>query len=323
MWEGPDHFLFIETQAFVARVSESYRRIDFRNVQAVSITRTQHRIWYNVVGVLLLALGVWSSVTAQTDNSPGLHVFGLLFGVPGLIVILANLLKGPTVRAKILTAVQVLTVKGIKRQKAAQKLATRAAELCMIHQGGLPRTTSETNSFSHVGSVPLQGVKVKLPFAGSRSVIAAALAMIASGVLLILDGVTPLPAVTLLNCLAIMLAGMLCIAGLGRNRDRAMPPAILGSLWTGVFMTVAVGIGLYILLNITHIRTLAEDGNGARVFSGFDMQSFSEMAKVGFPEWPGVAIAMIVSGIVLSLCGLIALPAAITAKRLFQGRAPV
>ncbi|MBL9113556.1 MAG: hypothetical protein JNJ83_01010 [Verrucomicrobiaceae bacterium] len=319
VWEGPDHFLFIETQAFIARVSESYRRIDFRNVQAISIAKTQHRLWYNVVGVLLLGLGGWISATAVSDDNSALHFFGFLFGVPGLIVLAANWIKGPTVRAKVLTAVQVMTVRGIKRQKAALKLVSRAAELCMIHQGELPKTAQEPSGATPAVAIPLQGTKTKLPFAGSKSVTSASVALIAAGGLQGLDSISSITAVTVISGVMITIAGMLCIAGLGRNRDRALPSAILGSLWTGVFLTTAVGIGMYILLNVSHFQTIGEVGSSARVFSGFDIQSFDEMAKIGYPEWPRVATAMVVSGVILIFCGLIALPAAIRARRLFHG----
>ena len=41
LWEGPDHLLYIESAGVFLAFSESYKRIDFGKIQAISIARTR------------------------------------------------------------------------------------------------------------------------------------------------------------------------------------------------------------------------------------------------------------------------------------------
>ena len=56
LWQGPDHLLVVEGKGFVFPYREVYRRIDYKNIQALMLTRTMRFVWLGVLYVLLLGL---------------------------------------------------------------------------------------------------------------------------------------------------------------------------------------------------------------------------------------------------------------------------
>ena len=144
LWEGPDHLLFIEESSFFFTFSEQYRRIDFKNIQAITLTTTTRYLWITIWLVLLLGitLAIYLSNATPSLTEPGTWIALIICGVL-LAVLTVHLVKGKTARMQLQTAVQTLRLKSVRRMKSGHQALARLTELCLLHQGGVLPQTSE------------------------------------------------------------------------------------------------------------------------------------------------------------------------------------
>jgi hypothetical protein len=64
LWQGPDHLLVIEGKGFVLAMSEIYRRLDYKKIQALTLTETRRYVWMGFLlglGSLIFALLTWAA----------------------------------------------------------------------------------------------------------------------------------------------------------------------------------------------------------------------------------------------------------------------
>jgi len=114
LWEGPDHLLLVESY----RVSESYRRFYYRDIQALLVGQT--RTWI-VLAAIFGAIGMGFGLLALAAGSEA----AIAFWVPAALflgVALANLALGPTCRCTLRTAVQVHRLPALNRLSKARRV---------------------------------------------------------------------------------------------------------------------------------------------------------------------------------------------------------
>jgi hypothetical protein len=117
LWEADDHLLLVESH----RVSESYRRFFYRDIQAVVICRTESGL------MMSLVLGLLAAVLGASGYMVG-DVAGVTMGVFAgvfLLFALLNLLGGPTCRCTLRTAVQTQHLPSLNRLRKARKALAR------------------------------------------------------------------------------------------------------------------------------------------------------------------------------------------------------
>jgi hypothetical protein len=150
LWEGPDHLLYIESSGFFLSFSESYRRIDFKNIQALSLVKTSRYAW---ISLLLVVCTVMTGLPLLSSDLPtaGIVSFGIGAAVFALLLIY-HLAKGPTSNFTLRTAVQTLRLKSVRRMKLGREAMVRIAELCDLHQASLVQ--AEAAAFSSVEATP-------------------------------------------------------------------------------------------------------------------------------------------------------------------------
>lgn len=114
-WLGPDHLLIVTQDGY----NERYRRIYYRDIQAVVIRRTSTWIWITVVLIgILIVMGLLPLTSGD--------VFGLWFGGINLGIwttfLILHLVGGPSCGCRLVTAVQNRDLPHINHWKQASRL---------------------------------------------------------------------------------------------------------------------------------------------------------------------------------------------------------
>ena len=130
LWLGKDHLLGIETEGY----TEKYKRFYFRDIQAITLLRTNRaRVLGTVTGGLTALFAV---LVLAVDDIAGKWVLGILGGICA-IPFLVNLSYGPTCKCELRTAVQTENVPSMSRVRRARKLLNRIRPLIAEAQGQL------------------------------------------------------------------------------------------------------------------------------------------------------------------------------------------
>jgi hypothetical protein len=119
LYQGADHLLLIQSTGF----TEDYRRLYYRDIGCVIVRRTQRALWLGILFALLLLLSLFLLVDFWTGGSfPFTNLFfgGLsaLFG----IILVANLVRGPTCACFLTTEVQTVEVPAPRRMAKVPRL---------------------------------------------------------------------------------------------------------------------------------------------------------------------------------------------------------
>jgi len=130
LWLGKDHLLGIETEGY----TEKYKRFYFRDIQAITLLRTNRAFVLGVVTGGMTAL--FALLVLAIDDVVGKWVFGILGGICA-IPFLGNLIYGPTCKCELRTAVQTENVPSMSRVRRARKVLNRIRPLIAEAQGQL------------------------------------------------------------------------------------------------------------------------------------------------------------------------------------------
>ncbi len=321
LWEGPDHLLCIESEGFLVELTESYRRIDYAKIQAITYGRT--RVWAVMIvcQMVLAALFSWPvihsinfrrGVYIDPSDLP-VAVMGGLALLITLVALIVNLVKGPTCVCKVQTAVQSLRLKPVVRVKEARKLAGKIAVLCQQHQESVVTASSEAGSpvdGAFVSSMaPL--LQTKAPFTGSP--------LMRWGFLLLLLGGGMTAGEVFVNSLAYFLAdvtfasagSIMLVIALIRSTQVELPPVLKGTLWAAVINFIfgaALGFGLYIYASISITEKLIRAGTRFPMQNDVSGELLKWLAHVGFDELGWCAWLVVVVGAINVLLALLGLP---------------
>jgi hypothetical protein len=127
LWLGADHLLLLETQWY----TEEYKRFYFRDIQAITIRKTDNGKYINLV---------WMSLAIPTlagviFSSGGWQVFWIIVTAIFGGFLLLNALYGPTSVCHLRTAVQTEELPSLKRLRRARKVLARLRPLIAEAQG--------------------------------------------------------------------------------------------------------------------------------------------------------------------------------------------
>src|ERR1041384_6408100 len=130
LWLGKDHLLCVETEGY----TERYKRFYFRDIQAVTIRRTNRfLILTAVLGGMTAIFGALTLATSAVELRWVLGVIAAVCAVPFVI----NLIYGPTCTCQLRTAVQTENVPSLSRVARAQRVLARIRPLIAEAQGQL------------------------------------------------------------------------------------------------------------------------------------------------------------------------------------------
>lgn len=113
VWLGPDHLLVVDDAGY----TERYRRFPFRTVQAIVVRRTR------TYGTFSALLGVATAAPLAASFAVGAEWAIALRVVAGLVVpfLAAHVLRGPTCRVTLRTAVHTEEIPAWKRLRVARR----------------------------------------------------------------------------------------------------------------------------------------------------------------------------------------------------------
>lgn len=130
LWLGKDHILCVERSGY----TEDYRRFYFRDIQGLIVCKSNLGMAFNFVLGFLMAL--LTAIGWFANDPVALGIFGTIAGSLGLLLVV-NLVLGPTCDCHIKTAVQVERLSGLKRLRKARKVIRILKPLIEGMQGTL------------------------------------------------------------------------------------------------------------------------------------------------------------------------------------------
>lgn len=142
LWLADDHLLVIETSCFLLCYRETYRRLDYANIQAVTHCKSPRGVILHVVIGLLLAVWLTVLLTIGTDGGPG-TLLAVVWGVISLGLLVIHWVKGPTCNLVVQTAVKPWRLRMVSRQKHADVVLAALESRCGEAQVDLAGAPSE------------------------------------------------------------------------------------------------------------------------------------------------------------------------------------
>jgi hypothetical protein len=135
LWLGEDHLLSVESNGY----SEEYKRYYFKEIQAIVSRRTAWGTVLNAVSGILLAISLMAAIGGFRDAPSPVSVTACLFGVFFLLLLLWNLLRGPTCRCQLRTPVGIDELPALDRIRSVRKVLVRVRPLIARLQGEITR----------------------------------------------------------------------------------------------------------------------------------------------------------------------------------------
>jgi hypothetical protein len=313
LWEGPDHLLLVETMPMLG-FSESYKRIDYAKIETISYGRTR-RFWaLNILLGLLLALLITGVVAAIGDSTP----LAITWGILGLIVgisLLVHAVRGPTCLCRLQTAVQVLKVKPLNRERKTRRIVARLQELCLRHQGGKVASTEELVAAS---AAPLAAEAfpggARKPFTGSPLLTIALLLLLPAGAMTMAEPFVDHIAFFFGDIFLCLVAHTLAVTSLARLFRFHLPGSLKASLWGAAANLLLLFVTGYVLLITASFKQAEEsirNNKGFNIGSGHEFTMWKWMSHASFEDLGWLAWPVVVGGGLAIFFALLGLPAAL------------
>ncbi|MEY4485322.1 MAG: hypothetical protein RL693_2774, partial [Verrucomicrobiota bacterium] len=143
LWKGEDHLLAVEGSGIIYPYLEQYRRVDYKNIQAISYVLTK-RYWLILVALLfpILGLAVGAALAVSAERNPIAITLGVIL-LPFLCILILHLALGRTCVCTLQTAVQNMRLKPLTRINKAKPVLGEIEALCLLHQEPMPSEFSE------------------------------------------------------------------------------------------------------------------------------------------------------------------------------------
>ena len=141
LWQGSDHLLQIYSRLGV----EDYKRFYFDDIQAIVTCKTgTGRILNIVIGALA---GLFCLFAIASEG--GWSLFPAIIAAVLLVILLINILKGPTCETVLLTAVQTEKLHSLHRLKVTQPVMDQLRAVIESRQGRVdPAVFNQQSAFS-------------------------------------------------------------------------------------------------------------------------------------------------------------------------------
>ncbi len=304
IWQGPDHLLVVEGSGFITPFREQYKRIDYKNVQALTLVPTAKWIWITVL--LAIPMGLFFCAAGYglyTSNEVATVICGT-FALVLLAWMIVHLSLGRTCRCAVQTAVQILRLKPLKREKASIKVLQALESICQLHQGEMPDAAALATISK---SQPTVLTNVKTFWPGSAWVIWAGVCMLTWGTALAAEFFVQGPMLTVAGLAAGCAAFVVTLAALVRVYHHISPASLLVGLWGGFGLQMLAGLGLYIAFIAASMGAQFKKGVGFNETSGFHQISFS-VSDMTMEQTEGLGWIAVGLGAGMILLALIILP---------------
>ena len=319
LWEGPDHLLVIEGRGFIFAYREIYRRLDYKNIQVISMANTSGHIWATVL-IALVTIGlslIWLAVFEHYGLTLGVELLALSpFATLAWLVL--HLIRGGSCQCAIQTAVLFLQLKPLKRRKTAAPVLERLHAAVLRHQGDIPVGVG-------LGTMPastpvLAPVTAPTPFAAppvnkpvwqgslTAQICMASLLVwglmfagkifVSSGVYFIAQAMVATIAAMLCTTVLVQTSGFLLL-------KRSVRPI----LWLGLVNVILAGVGCFGLFVATMVEKNIEPPRGRQAL----IKIGEIIGSVTLADGGYYCLLFIILGLVAALLGALGLPATMRA----------
>jgi hypothetical protein len=256
LWQGADHLLSVDATLS----AEYYKRFYYKDIQAVLVRRTDTgRLWNVLFGLFALVPGLLAALAVANDKPAGAGV-GTIIAVLFLILLVLNIVRGPTCETLLQTAVQVEKLPSLGRLKAAKRALDRIRPRIEAAQGPLavaPRAaTGVATATTPVGSVRLAVSQTSAP-AAPISLLwhrllfgLLVLGGSATGLLLVVHH----PAPGFVAGLLFLGATAMVVGALVRQQGAGLATSLKVATWSALALVLVEGIKSYVFYFVAAVR---------------------------------------------------------------------
>ena len=133
VWLGPDHLLCVDTNGY----SETYKRLYFRDIQAIAIRESPRRsVWNAILMLPTVICFVGLVITALAGkNIAGIIIWSFFFALVAIPFVVNNV-RGATCACQLRTAVQTQDLPSLCRVRQTRKILGKIRPLIAAAQGG-------------------------------------------------------------------------------------------------------------------------------------------------------------------------------------------
>ena len=296
LWKGPDHLLVIEARGFFLPFSEVYRRIDYKNIQALTLTETRA---YVVTAILLtIPIMIMMAIAISIISADGLHgaTWGLVVAIVTTMGLLAvHLARGRTCVCSLQTAVLSLRLKPLKRKAKSNAVIEELAALCRHHQGELPAELPSSPA------PPMPAFGQKAEWLGSTMVRNTMIVALIWGALMTGELFVDNTLWLILGFLTLVTTFFMAIPSLVRVSRARTPGTLVVATWSLLATTLLGGL-VYAGMFIASMIALD------KVKGALPGDYVVWMASLGFSEAQWGAYFIIGTGVIAIFLGLLGLP---------------
>jgi len=259
LWLGDDHVLQVETEGY----SEKYKRFYFKDIQGVTIRRSVDGRFVNFL--LGAPMTFFAAIAISVDDGGLAAGMAFMAGI-FLFFLIINIVRGPTCKAMLFTAVQDEPLVTCHRVKTAKKLLARLQPLIAAAQGELrpEEVISESGAVSPPMGVPAAAVvEPEVPYRSKTHTVLSWLALSdVLGTALIMWVGPELGRVYSLMHMVALLA--IALIALTKQKNTTLPvglkrlPVVLLVGLVGCFIT-AICMGIYMAASQPHTATMIQE----------------------------------------------------------------
>ena len=298
LWQGQDHLLNIYSRLGV----EDYKRFYFSDIQAIVTRKTAVGFVQNVVTLFFVILFLMMFISF----SGGFSVFYSIVAGLILILLMINLLRGPTCQTKIMTAVQTEKLYSLHRLKNTFKVMNRLGLQIEHVQGTLtPADLDQIPVQQTVQKSPVKLAKRIRPLnptfnqeTGKAHRVLFGLLLV-DGFLVSLRFFSSQVSLTILSAVASILLGIVVLVALVKQHNSDMVRSIRTLTWATLVYTgisFAVGYSLSMMYALKHSSIIY---NQWEIFN-----SISNLSPRENPFMLGFNLFMICTALLLGIPGL-------------------
>jgi hypothetical protein len=261
LWQAPDHLLSVDTTLS----AEYYKRFYYNDIQALLVVRTDTgQLWNALFGVFALPPGLLAAIAFANDNPAGAGV-GSIIAVLFLILLVVNIVRGPTCVTLLQTAVQIEKLLSLGRLKTANRALDRIRPQIETAQGPLAvpvRSAVEARvAEAAVAATALAPVR---PAVSQTSAPAGPISLLwhrlLFGLLVLGGGAVALlpvlhrPAPAVVAGFLFLAATAMVIVALVRQQGAGLRTSLRAATWVALGLVVVDGIESYVVYLIAAAR---------------------------------------------------------------------
>jgi hypothetical protein len=230
LWQGSDHLL----QIYSRFGAEDYKRYYFDDIQAIITRKTGSGRIQNIVLAALSGLFCLFAVT----SGGGWSLFHAIIAAAIGLVLLINVLRGPTCETVLLTAVQAEKLHSLHRLKKTEPVMNRLRSIIERRQGRInparfdqqPLSSSGPRSVGSAGSAIRRSPIAQKPERGRVHLCLFAL-LVADGLIAVIGFMLTHVALTLLGSAVTMLLGICVVVALVKQHESNLKRPLRTLTW--------------------------------------------------------------------------------------------